>query len=358
MKPQDRSGIQPLAALARDRSPTQRRGRGVGGVLRGSSIEHVERLKELLAANEASEAEADPDWADRAAFDGSPAFERHRRYQSAKTRELHRTLDALRKMRDAEFGTGNEEDEMANGECTMAEEQCEVEAGGGDQGQTGELTSAGCSGPIVGQDFDLVRDDSTNDTMGTLSYVGTDAVDGASLGEGVEQSLACDVKTLEKAPNEPNLESMQSVYSQRVEPENAELAGRERSQSAAGEQVIHDAGDERVETMVPKAGIAARLRAAKVVRYLEQLRSRGFARYAEKASHILRNFAGCRDDPYQAEPGACSPAAIRSHSWVSRGESVVTGRDQPVRSVWSSARVIHRSMRQATSGGGANPVIT
>ena len=164
--------------------------------------------------------------------------------QSAKTRELHRTLDALRKMRDAEFGTGNEEEEMANGECTMAEEQCEVEASGCDQGQTGELTSAGCSGPIVGQDSNLVSDDSTNDAMGISSYVGTDAADGACLGDGLEQSLACGVKTLEKAPNEPNLESMQSVFSQRVEPENAEPAGRERSQSAAGEHVVHDAGDE------------------------------------------------------------------------------------------------------------------
>ncbi len=207
-------------------------------MLYGIVEEHVERLVELQAANEASEAEADPDWADRAAYDGSPAFERHRRYQSAKTRELHRTLDTLRRMRNTEFGTGNEEEElaegecpMANGECARAEEPCEVEAGGCDQGQTGELTSAGCSGPIVEQDFNLVRDDSTSDAMGILSHVGTDAADGACQGEGLEQSLACDVKTLEKAPNEPNLESMQSVYSQRVEPEYAELAGRERSQS-------------------------------------------------------------------------------------------------------------------------------
>ena len=105
-------------------------------MLYGIVEEHVERLVELLAANEASEAEADPDWADRAAYDGSPAFERHRRYQSAKTRELHRTLDTLRRMRNAEFGTGNEEEElaegegpMANGECQRAEEQ--VRGGGG-----------------------------------------------------------------------------------------------------------------------------------------------------------------------------------------------------------------------------------
>ena len=101
-----------------------------------------------------------------------------------------------------------------------------------------------------GTRFDLVRDDSTSDAMGILSHVGTDAADGACQGEGLEQSLACDVKTLEERTNEPNLESMQSVYSQRVEPEYAELAGRERSQSAAGGQVVHDAGDDRVEPIV------------------------------------------------------------------------------------------------------------
>ena len=139
---------------------------------------------------------------------------------------------------------------MSNGECARAEEQYEVEADGCDQGHTGELTSAGCSGPIVEQDFNLVRDDSTSDAMGILSHVGTDAADGACQGDGLEQSLACDVKTLEKAPNEPKLESMQSVYSQRVEPEYAELAECERSQSAAGGQVVHDADNDRVEPIV------------------------------------------------------------------------------------------------------------
>ena len=106
-----------------------------------------------------------------------------------------------------------------------------MEAGGCDEGQTGELTTEGSFGPVVGQDSNLVRDDSTSDAMGILSYVGTDAADGACQGDGLEQSLACGVKTSQKAPNEPNLESTQSVYSQRVEPGNRRAAGRERSQS-------------------------------------------------------------------------------------------------------------------------------
>jgi hypothetical protein len=44
---------------------------------------------------------------DRAALDCSPAFERHRRYQSARHRELIRTLETLRK--NAEGGTRNGE---------------------------------------------------------------------------------------------------------------------------------------------------------------------------------------------------------------------------------------------------------
>ncbi|HMF35875.1 MAG TPA: hypothetical protein VKF17_04520, partial [Isosphaeraceae bacterium] len=77
--------------------------------------EHVGRLKELLAHNQALEAAPDPTWADRAALDCSPALDRHRRYQSAKTRELLRTLETLRRMRKAEFGMGNGEGQMADG---------------------------------------------------------------------------------------------------------------------------------------------------------------------------------------------------------------------------------------------------
>ncbi len=57
--------------------------------------------------HQASAAAEDADWADRAALDCSTEFERHRRYQSAKTRELLRSLDTLRRMR--EFGICNGE---------------------------------------------------------------------------------------------------------------------------------------------------------------------------------------------------------------------------------------------------------
>jgi len=257
--------------------------------------QHVGRLKELLARNEASEAAEDPDWAARAGLDCSPAFERHRRYQSAKTRELLRTLETLRRMRNAEFGMRNgkagmaeggcraaddkcqmadDEWQMADDKCQMAEGelqvaegelqvadgQCEVGVGGCDEGESSVPMAEGSFGPVVGHDSHGVIEESTNDKIGILCHEGTDAADGVCQGDGLEQSLNCGVKTPQKAPNEANLESTQSTSSQAVESQNAEPKERERSQSAAGGQVFHDKGDDRVETIVPasKGGGKAR----------------------------------------------------------------------------------------------------
>src|SRR5271157_2755020 len=215
--------------------------------------DHVENLKELLARNEAIEAVADPDWADRAALDLSPGFERLRRYQSAKTRELQRTLDALRKLRNADFGIGNGEMadgkcqmadgkcqmadgkcqmadgkcqmadgkcQMADGKCQMAEDECqvaedecqvaggelkmgdepcEVEAGGCDEGQSSEPMTEGSSGPIVSHDSNRVIEDSTNDKNGILSHEGTHAAGQPGQGDGVGQCLPDDVTTPQKS---------------------------------------------------------------------------------------------------------------------------------------------------------------
>jgi len=80
--------------------------------------ERVDRLKELLAEHEEIEADEAAERCDRAALDCSPAFERHRRYQSARHRELLRTLETFRRMRNAERGMGKSR--MANGGWQMA----------------------------------------------------------------------------------------------------------------------------------------------------------------------------------------------------------------------------------------------
>ena len=214
---------------------------------------HVENLNELLAANEAREAVGD-DGADRAALDLSPGFERLRRYQSAKTRELQRTLETLCKLRKAEFGRGNGGAEKADGQCPMTDgtgqmadgtgqmadeecqvaagelpasgERCEVEVGGCDEGQSGELTPEDNFGPVVGQDSDLVTDDdSRNDKIGILSHEGI-------RGDAVGQCLPDDVTAPQNTPNEANLESTQSTDSQEVESQKPEPPRRERSQFA------------------------------------------------------------------------------------------------------------------------------
>ena len=105
-------------------------------------------------------------------------------------------------------------------------------------------------GPDVGYDSHRVIEDSTNDEIGILSHEGTDAAVGVCQGDGPEQS-PLSVTTPQKAPNEANLESTQSNYSQEVESENAEPAGRERSQFAAGGRVVQGAGNDRVETIMP-----------------------------------------------------------------------------------------------------------
>jgi len=69
--------------------------------------QHIGRLEELLAKYEEIEEEEAAERCDRAALDSSPAFEGHRRYQSTQTRELLRTLDTLRRMRNGEWRRRN-----------------------------------------------------------------------------------------------------------------------------------------------------------------------------------------------------------------------------------------------------------
>ena len=220
---------------------------------------HVGRLEELLAEHEQIEAAEAAERYDRAALDCSPAFERHRRYQSARHRELMRTLETLRKMRKEEVGTGNEEAEkaddreqmaddrermaddreLADDGCRMADDGCEVRSGGCGDGQDGETMPEVSQGRIVGLDSDRVIDDSTNDKIGILSHEGTDATDRPYLGACDRQSLPSGVKTRENVQNEANPESTQGSLPLVVESYSTEPASRKRSQSAAGGAVPH-----------------------------------------------------------------------------------------------------------------------
>ena len=85
-------------------------------LLEGIVEKEIGRLKGLLARREVIEAAADDTWADRAAPDTSAEFERHRRSQSARHRELIRLLQEYRKMRKEEFAEENEQDECQMGD--------------------------------------------------------------------------------------------------------------------------------------------------------------------------------------------------------------------------------------------------
>jgi len=197
--------------------------------------EHVDRLKQLLIRNEALEAaEAEePDWAEFAALDCSLEFERHRRGQSARSRELLRTLDKLLKMRNAECGMRNgekldEECQRANDECQMAEEK---------------RTMANDECQIAKGELQVAK--------GELQEAKVDLQEASEIGVALNRESAIQNPNSEKAPNEANLVSTQSNYLQAVESRNVESLERERTQSTAGGQVVQDAGTDRVETIVP-----------------------------------------------------------------------------------------------------------
>jgi hypothetical protein len=81
--------------------------------------ERIELLDEI-AGDEASEL------ADRASFDPSAAFERLRRFQSSKGRELRQTLDALLLLQTAKEKSVDRESRIGNGECNIASSECHM----------------------------------------------------------------------------------------------------------------------------------------------------------------------------------------------------------------------------------------
>ena len=108
--------------------------------------------------------------------------------------------------------------QVAGGELKMGDQQCEVEAGGCDQGQSSEPMTEESSGPIVGYDSTRVIDDSTNDKNGILSHEGAHAAGQRGQGDGVGQCLPDDVTTPQKAPNKASLEAKQGLESQEFKP--------------------------------------------------------------------------------------------------------------------------------------------
>src|SRR5271157_610354 len=136
---------------------------------------------------------------------------------------------------EGELQVAEGELQVAGGELKMGDEQCEVEAGGCDQGQSSEPMTEGCSGPVVGHDSQRVTEDATDDTIGILSHEGAHAAGQPGQGDGVGQCLHDDVTTPPKAPHKANLESKHSLESQAFKSETPGAKGRKQSQSSKGE---------------------------------------------------------------------------------------------------------------------------
>jgi len=94
-------------------------------VLRAVVDQQIERLAELLAEHEQIALEGAAELADRAAFGSGARFERLHRYQTARGRELLRTIDTLRKMQKVDLGTSDEECQMADDKTQSAPEDAE-----------------------------------------------------------------------------------------------------------------------------------------------------------------------------------------------------------------------------------------
>ena len=146
-----------------------------------------------------------------------------------------RMADDRGQMANDECQAAEGEPQVAGGELKMGNEQCEVQAGGCNEGQNSEPMTEGMFGPVVGYDSTRVIDDSTNDKNGILPHEGAHAAGQPGQGDGVGQCLPDDVTTPQKAPNKANLESKQSLESQELKSETAGAEGRKQSQSSKGE---------------------------------------------------------------------------------------------------------------------------
>ena len=207
---------------------------------------NVGRLEKLLKEYEAIEAEEADERYDRAALDCSRAFERHRRYQSARTREWLRVLEEFRRMRAVasdQWPVASEgKREMADGEGVVASDKWPVVSEGECQMADGkcQMTDAETMAtdvtvdPVVGQNPNLVTEDTTTDKIEILSHKEKEATDRTRQAACDGQGVTNDGRLPKKAQNKANLESTQVIELSALKSEHGGSAGSKRSQIARG----------------------------------------------------------------------------------------------------------------------------
>jgi len=130
--------------------------------------------------------------------------------EPARHRELMRTLEILRKMRNAECGMRNGEEEKADGKCQMADGKCQMADDGCRTGDDG-VASGECR--VASEE---------RVASGQWSVASESGESGKPMQE--------EGRSPQNVQNEANLESTQSSLLLEVESSTTEPAGQKRSQ--------------------------------------------------------------------------------------------------------------------------------
>ena len=190
------------------------------GVLETILNQQVVQLQERLAEHEVNDAAMadDPTWMDRAAMDCSPEFERHRRSQSARTRELHRTLEIFLKVRKA-GGEG-----MADGKEGMADGKMEMTDGTGEMAD-GTWQMAHDERQMTDGDGQMTDDESGEGQEAEAEDEAPGTNGGCQNHEDSIELVAEAAKMLEKVTNEATKELTQVSEAYASAPEKCDPPG-------------------------------------------------------------------------------------------------------------------------------------
>ncbi len=142
--------------------------------------------------------------------------------------------------------------QVAGGELKMGDEQCAVEAGGCDQGQSSEPMTEASSGPVVGHDSQRVTEDATDDKIGILSHEGAHAAGQPGQGDGVGQCLPDDSQRVTEDATDDKI----GILSH----EGAHAAGQPGQGDGVGQCLPDDAAARRTLAASPFPQWQARLR--------------------------------------------------------------------------------------------------
>jgi hypothetical protein len=180
---------------------------------------HIDRLQARLAEHEERAQVEASELADRAAFDAGSSFERLRRYQSARGRELLRTIDLVMKMQKAEFGVERTDDEDEPAECPPE--------------AVFEATVPPPAEAPVNVDSEAAESQGDDAPASPAVPAGIESTDGKSDGDPARKSKPQPLGSRQKRQNEANATKSQDQIWQEITTQIEAIMSMERSQSEA-----------------------------------------------------------------------------------------------------------------------------